>query len=99
MACRSHEWQDSPLNSPCQQNRSHVCASFGLISRKGQNMSSIIDHVTLGVSDLETARHFYDRVMLDVGLPASLPQAALHRLRPRRGRRFRAAVRHRLQLA
>jgi catechol 2,3-dioxygenase-like lactoylglutathione lyase family enzyme len=31
-------------------------------------MSSIIDHVTLGVSDLETARHFYDRVMPALGL-------------------------------
>ena len=30
-------------------------------------MSSIIDHVTLGVSDLETARHFYDRVMPTLG--------------------------------
>ena len=30
-------------------------------------MSSIIDHVTLGVSDFETARHFYDRVMQALG--------------------------------
>jgi hypothetical protein len=45
----------------------HVCASFGLSSRKGQNMSSIIDHVTLGVSDLETALHVYDRVLPALG--------------------------------
>lgn len=30
-------------------------------------MSSIIDHVTLGVSDFESARHFYDRVMPALG--------------------------------
>jgi catechol 2,3-dioxygenase-like lactoylglutathione lyase family enzyme len=35
--------------------------------KKGQNMSSIIDHVTLGVSDIERARHFYDRVMPALG--------------------------------
>lgn len=35
--------------------------------KKGQNMSSIIDHVTFGVSDFETARRFYDRVMPALG--------------------------------
>jgi len=30
-------------------------------------MSSVIDHVTLGVSDFETARRFYDRVMPALG--------------------------------
>lgn len=30
-------------------------------------MSSVIDHVTLGVSNLETARDFYDRVMPALG--------------------------------
>jgi catechol 2,3-dioxygenase-like lactoylglutathione lyase family enzyme len=57
---------ESPLNSPWQQNRSHACDSFGL-TLKGRDMSSIIDHVTLGVSDFDTARHFYDRVMPALG--------------------------------
>jgi catechol 2,3-dioxygenase-like lactoylglutathione lyase family enzyme len=35
--------------------------------KKGQNMSSIIDHVTLGVSDIESARRLYDRVMPTLG--------------------------------
>jgi catechol 2,3-dioxygenase-like lactoylglutathione lyase family enzyme len=30
-------------------------------------MSSIIDHVTLGVSDFESARRFYDRIMPTLG--------------------------------
>jgi catechol 2,3-dioxygenase-like lactoylglutathione lyase family enzyme len=33
-------------------------------------MSSIIDHVTLGVSDFESARRFYDRVMPALGFQA-----------------------------
>lgn len=32
-------------------------------------MPSIFDHVTLGVSDIETARHFYNRIMPVLGLP------------------------------
>ena len=32
-------------------------------------MPSIYDHVTLGVSDLKAARHFYDAVMAAIGLP------------------------------
>jgi len=31
-------------------------------------MSAIIDHVTLGVADFESARRFYDRVMPTLGL-------------------------------
>jgi catechol 2,3-dioxygenase-like lactoylglutathione lyase family enzyme len=36
---------------------------------KGQIMSSIFDHVTLGVSDIKRARDFYNRVMPVLGLP------------------------------
>ena len=32
-------------------------------------MAAMFDHVTLGVSDLEAARRFYDRVMPVLGLP------------------------------
>ena len=32
-------------------------------------MSSIFDHVTLGIADLERARKFYNRVMPVLGLP------------------------------
>ena len=32
-------------------------------------MSSIFDHVTLGVGDLRKARDFYNRVMPELGLP------------------------------
>lgn len=32
-------------------------------------MAAMFDHVTLGVSDIETARRFYDRVMPVLGLP------------------------------
>lgn len=32
-------------------------------------MASIFDHVTLGVSDIEMARNFYNRIMPVLGLP------------------------------
>lgn len=34
---------------------------------KGLNMSAIVDHMTLGVSDFENARRCYDRVMPALG--------------------------------
>lgn len=35
--------------------------------KQGRIMSSIIDHVTLGVADIARARRFYDRVMQTLG--------------------------------
>lgn len=35
---------------------------------KGRKMPPIIDHVTLGVSDFENTRRFYDRIMPTLGL-------------------------------